>query len=475
MTKSKVLAKRTTYHATSLPVYQNFTAFRYNEKVTTLLQDLSSYTESSLMEDERWQAVLQIVNSPRFSKSSRLSQLLLYLAEQTLLDRTKLLNEQTIATEVFERGDDFDPGVDTIVRSHMVRLRQRLDQYVADAKGTVFQVTVPKGEYIVRFDRLASSFLEPIVEAYPLDQVAAAAPPVIAKDSSSRTRWVTNPLFLPCCLMSVLIVLLSFALFFTRHRATEAANRPSHLLWNRIFQSSRPTTFVAADNGLVLLHWMTRKDTTLAEYLNRDFRQETQGLSRERTDEILNIANRRYTSFVDLNFFRRIQQLPFSSSDKLIVKYARDLRMDELKQGNIILSGARGANPWLELYEPQMNFFGSNDGVHHIYSFINRHPQPGEPDRYFVSDADPKQRVLGVLALISNLDGNGNALVIEGNSMAGTEAITDFLFNDEALLPFLSQLKKPDGTLPHFEVLIESNSVNGNAGSFHILAYRTHL
>jgi hypothetical protein len=30
--------------------------------------------------------------------------------------------------------------------------------------------------------------------------------------------------------------------------------------------------------------------------------------------------------------------------------------MDELKQGNIILSGARGANPWLELYEPQMNF-----------------------------------------------------------------------------------------------------------------------
>jgi hypothetical protein len=46
-----------------------------------LLQDLSSYTQSPLMEDERWQAVLHIVNSPRFSKSSRLSQLLLYLAE----------------------------------------------------------------------------------------------------------------------------------------------------------------------------------------------------------------------------------------------------------------------------------------------------------------------------------------------------------------------------------------------------------
>jgi len=357
----------------------------------------------------------------------------------------------------------------------MVRLRQRLDQHVADSKETEFRVTVPKGEYLVRFDRIAPSFLEPIAEASQFHQVLAETPSVTAEDSSSRARWVTNPLFLPCCLMIVFTVFLSVALFFTRQRSPGAANPPAHLLWSRIFQSSRPTTFVAADNGLVLLHWMTRKDTTLAEYLNHDFRQETQGLSRERMDEVLNIANRRYTSFVDMNLFRRIQELPYAASDKLIVKYARDLRMDELKQGNIILSGARGANPWLELYEPQMNFVGSNDGLRQVYSFINRHPQPGEPDRYFVSGADPKQRVLGILALISNLDGNGNALVVEGNSMAGTEAITDFLFNDEALLPFLNRLKMPDGTLPHFEVLIESNSVNGNAGSFHILAYRTHL
>jgi hypothetical protein len=148
--------------------------------------------------------------------------------------------------------------------------------------------------------------------------------------------------------------------------------------------------------------------------------------------------------------------------------------MDELKQGNVILSGARGANPWLELYEPEFNFIGSNDGLHHRYSFINRHPQPGEAAEFSVSEADPKRRVLGVLAFLPNLDANGNALIIEGNSMAGTEAISDFLFDDNALLPFLARLRKPEGTLPYFEVLIESNSVNGSAGPFHILAYRTH-
>ena len=462
MTETEATCRRT-----FLQLYKTFIRIVHNQKVATLLPELSLDTPSSRMEDERWHAILHIVNSPRFSKSSRLCQLLLYLAKQTLLDRTKLLNEQSIATEVFERGDDFDPGVDTIVRSHMVRLRQRLDQYAVDSEENTFRVTVPKGEYLVRFDRIAR-------EPYP-----APAIPVETEFGTENTspirRLIANPLLLPCCLMCALILFLTIALIITRHPIQKVAERTVHPLWSRIFQPSRPTTFVAADNGLVLLHWMTKKDTTLTEYLKHDFGQQTQGLTRERASEILNIANRRYTSFVDLNLFRRVQQLPFAPSDRLAVKYARDLRMDELKQeGNIILSGARGANPWVELYEPQMNFFGFNDGVHHIYSFINRHPQPGEPDRYFASDADPQQHVLGVLAFLSNLDGNGNALVVEGNSMAGTEAITDFLFNDDALLPFLKQLKKSDGMLPHFEVLIESNSVNGNAGQFHILSYRTH-
>jgi hypothetical protein len=411
---------------------------------------------------------LRIVSSARFSKSSRLSQLLLYLAEHTLLERTALLNEQSIAVKLFERGEEFNPSVDTIVRSHMVRLRQRLEQYASDFPSDNFRVTVPKGEYIVRFDRTV-----PICESTPASQLIPE-PSFEPTEAFSRGKWTANPLFLLCCLLGCIVAGLTFLLWSGRHRSQRTVSVPPHPLWSRIFQPSRPTTFVAADNGLVLLHWMTKKDTTLAEYLDHNFNQELRGLPRDRADEIRSIANRRYTSFVDLNLFRRIQQLSFASPDRLSLKYARDLRIDELKQGNIILSGARGANPWLELYEPQMNFYGSNDGVHHIYSFINRRPQAGEPDRYFASASDPQRHVLGVLAFLSNLDRNGNALVVEGNSMAGTEAITDFLLNDDALLPFLNHLKRPDGTLPHFEILVESNNVNGSAGAFHILSYRIH-
>jgi hypothetical protein len=147
--------------------------------------------------------------------------------------------------------------------------------------------------------------------------------------------------------------------------------------------------------------------------------------------------------------------------------------MDDLKQGNFIFSGSRGANPWLELYEPAMNFVGLNDDVHHTFTFINRNPRPGEAPAFVVTAGDPKRRVVGVLAFLANLDSAGNVLIIEGNSMAGTEAISDFLFDDHALLPFLAKIARPDGSLPHFEVLIDSTSINGSAGPFHVIAWRT--
>ena len=58
-----------------------------------LLNQLSPETMLDLAEDERWMITQRIVDSQQFCKSPRLSRLLLYLSEQTLLDRTDLLTE----------------------------------------------------------------------------------------------------------------------------------------------------------------------------------------------------------------------------------------------------------------------------------------------------------------------------------------------------------------------------------------------
>jgi hypothetical protein len=425
---------------------------------------MTSPSTPELTADRRWLTTLQIVDSPHFCKSPRLSRLLLYLAKQTLLERTDLLTEHSIAVEVFERNSDFHPSLDTIVRSHMVRLRQKLDRYAEeDSEAASIKVGIPKGEYVVRFERTTPTPSEP----------ASFALPAVAMPSHLATPKRAKPFLIGCCLLAIILFVTFGGLLANPNRHTAAAP-PVHPLWSHFFQPHQTTTFIAADSGLVLLHKLTAQDTTLAEYLSRDFSRETRGLPPARVNEVLDMANRRYTSFIDLNMFHNLERLPFASGTVLEVKYARDMHMDDLKQGNVILSGARGANPWLELYEPEMNFAGSNDAAHHSYNFVNRHPKPGERLEFSVTEADPKHTVLGVLAFLPNLDGKGNALIVEGNSMAGTEAISDFLFDDNALLPFLAQLKKSDGSLLHFEVLIESNSVDGSAGPFRILAYREH-
>jgi hypothetical protein len=431
----------------------------------------SMYDEGDfLAEDERWLTIQQVVESPYFKKSPRQRSLLRYLAAQTLAARTDLLTESNIATAVFDRKADFDPEVDTIVRSHMVRLRQKLDQYAAeDGASESICVTVPKGEYRVRFDYRMPALPHAAVSGLP---APVESPPNVLT-STERQR----PLLLVCGILSliVLVLLAVLAAMFVRSRDKAAANSAAeHPLWSHLFQPRQTTTLIAADSGLVLLHRMTGRSTTLQEYLTRDFSQETRGLSAERTDEVLNMGERRYTSFVDLDIYRRLQQVAAASPGKLEVRYARDMQMDQLKQGNVILSGSRGANPWLGLYEPRMNFIGSDEPVHHGYTFVNRHPRGGETAAFSTSEGDPTQRVLGVLAYLPNLEGTGRALIVEGNSMAGTEAISDFLFDDAALLPFLKEVTKSDGGLPYFEVLIEANSVNGSAGPFRILAYRTY-
>jgi hypothetical protein len=420
---------------------------------------------SDRAENERRLAVERVIKSSIFRKSPRLSQLLSYLTEQTILDRAEFVTEHTIALEVFDRGADFDPSIDTIVRSHMVRLRHKLEQYFSENEATEpIRLVVPKGDYVLRFEEIKP----------PPAKTAKTEPPPPSMDPAGERRR----LMVPLAGLGMLLLILLGALFAGQKHSpirTAGARQKIHPLWSLIFRPQQSSIFVAADSGLVLLHDMTHTETTtLAEYLSRDFREETRTLSPQMAAEVIDMGSRRYTSFVDVETAHRLEGLAIASQGKLKVKYARDIHIDDFKDGDIILSGSRGANPWLELFEPEMNFVRVHDPVNDRFSFINRHPKAGESASYAVSRPGHTQEVLGLLGFLPNLSDTGNVLIIEGSSLAGTEATEDFLFDDLALLPFLSSIKAPDGSLPHFEVLLGSSSVNGSAGPFHVLAYRTH-
>jgi hypothetical protein len=119
-----------------------------------------------------------------------------------------------------------------------------------------------------------------------------------------------------------------------------------------------------------------------------------------------------------------------------------------------------------------MNFIFRNDLAAGTTSMVNRHPMPGEETLYPMLSNDPDHTVYGLVAYRPNLTHTGHVLIVEGETMAGTQTASEFLLDDTHLLPFLKSIQKKDGTIPHFEVLIRSSSLAGESSRIEKVAYR---
>ena len=71
----------------------------------------------------------RVLASAAFANAPILSRFLRYVVEHSLPDQACPLKEYALGVEVFGRGADFDPRIDTIVRTHARRLRAKLEEY----------------------------------------------------------------------------------------------------------------------------------------------------------------------------------------------------------------------------------------------------------------------------------------------------------------------------------------------------------
>jgi TolB-like protein/Flp pilus assembly protein TadD len=90
----------------------------------------------------------RILASTDFDASGRNRQFLAFVVEQAIAGRADRIKAYTIATDVFHRGNDFDPQLDSIVRIEAGRLRRSLEHYylTAGARDPV-RIVIPKGSY----------------------------------------------------------------------------------------------------------------------------------------------------------------------------------------------------------------------------------------------------------------------------------------------------------------------------------------
>jgi adenylate cyclase len=116
---------------------------------------------------------------PLFVQAERQRRFLRFLVEQCLAGQGSRLKGYTVGAAVFDRTDDFDPRLDSIVRVEATRLRSKLREYY-ESIGRLDEVRIelPKGSYQLKFEFLAAdaqSGEPPPIPVLELERARAAS------------------------------------------------------------------------------------------------------------------------------------------------------------------------------------------------------------------------------------------------------------------------------------------------------------
>ena len=423
--------------------------------------------------DSRWQLIERIVATPGFARSARLSSFLMYVCGQSILGRGSELNEQIIGEVVFERAVGYDPRDDNIVRSHASRLRLRLESYFRD-EGSFepLRVGIPRGSYVPVFERAATVQLSTTSDNASKDSLLSEATPASKPEQRSQKGYRTLAI---CSVVVATLSLLALAtIYLGLPRVASRRETPTHKLWSQMFREDQNTIIVPADVALVIGRLMGGHSVHLAEYANGRYRTSASCDKPCDLRLLQEVESRRYTSMADLKFAAALARLPQALQDRTQIRYVRDLQLEDFKQSNLILAGSLIVDPWLSLLDHQMNFILHDDPSSGVLRVENRKPKGNEKKEYLFNQDDPEKLGLATISFLPNLGKNGNLLLVQGFTLAGTDAAAEFVTSGKEFDSLFSTYSGNNLRLPHFEILLQTMDVNGMASPPTVLAWRTY-
>ena len=124
----------------------------------------------------------RLLASEAFAASARLQRFLRYVVEQALAGKGDELKEYSIGTSVFDRDEQYDPRIDSIVRVEAGRLRSKLDEYYNGAgRPDDVVIRIPRGTYAPLFERrVTEQFATPATGTSPVSRPSPSWRPAIA-------------------------------------------------------------------------------------------------------------------------------------------------------------------------------------------------------------------------------------------------------------------------------------------------------
>jgi len=422
-----------------------------------------------LSEDERWVLANRIAASPGFAKATQLRDMLLYICKHAITEPLVELTEQEIGSRALGRRPDYDTQADNIVRVQLRHLRQKLDEYFAlEGRDEPLLISIPKGSRVAVFQP----------RAVPVPVVVPAAVSIEMAEEASHKQILRSGLFkvtLPTLALAAAIFLLGrYSTVWSTTVPPGGDNLSSHPVWARLFEKGEQTTVVISDSSLAFAQDMLHTNLSVDDLSKGALRNLIEALSDDKMrNSLREITSRQYTSMADATVSSRLATIGSSMGSSVAVRYSRHMGIRDFNAGNIVIVGSRRGIPWVELFEPDLNF-RLHVGANRQFGFLNKRPEEGESATYTtVKWPGGRYETYAIIAFVPNLKRSGDALLLEGIMMEGTEAAGEFAMSKT----FAKLLADKFGAtspaqLPPFEVLLKIQAISGAPNKVDVVSWR---
>jgi len=422
---------------------------------------------------EKREALRRLLQSKHFAKTKRVSRFLEFVCEQAFAGNSEKLNEYLIGVEIYERGSEFDPQQDAIVRVQAHEIRRRLKEYYQEeGKEDPLRIDFPPGHYVPAFSR---SDLQPAISEPPISG-SAAAESVVQREHLVRYRWIVLALALASTLLAALLVREKY---FVQHIATQTrVPLPESMtwFWDPFLPPAEPPLIVIPNHPMLRLRHEGDSPSTLAQ---------STPIPKEKLPEFRDTIHFRelkefhfVSSLTDftavgealglLNFYELFSRVGL----KVRVKESRLVDYEMVKRGNTILLGGNQAWSGRIFLYPEGFWFHA--GVIH-----NKNPRSGELPVY-KPEFDPVTNSLrkdyALVLMLANEKTSQRILLIYGIYTQGSQAAIEYVTSEERLGELrrvLTSLSPDMKTVPgYFQVLLQTTVENYVPGKASVVSAR---
>ncbi|HZQ45076.1 MAG TPA: malectin domain-containing carbohydrate-binding protein [Acidobacteriaceae bacterium] len=151
----------------------------------------------------------RLLKGDQFKNSKRCQNLLAYLVEETLEDRTDLLKERLIGIHVFGRQPNYDTAEDPVVRNAAIEVRKRLAQFYVDSDpGAVLRIHLHAGKYVPEFRYIETA--TPHVELQPPSPMAVLSEERQPVEPATPSAFLSRRRTTVLTFLSVILIITAF-------------------------------------------------------------------------------------------------------------------------------------------------------------------------------------------------------------------------------------------------------------------------